>query len=86
MAVKPEDQPSAYLKIEDECIACEWCRFNCPVEGCFTFETPIANFHPELCIECSRCIYVCPVDVIIPLRAPDPKHLIHGKTDAAKPA
>lgn len=64
-----------YLKIESGCIACEWCRFNCPVEGCFTFETPAAHFHPELCIECSRCIYVCPVDVILPLRPALPRRL-----------
>jgi ferredoxin len=62
-----------YLKIETGCIACEWCQFNCPVEGCFTFENQTANFHAGLCIECSRCIYVCPVDVIIPLRKAFPK-------------
>jgi ferredoxin len=76
------EQPSLpFLKIEPGCIACEWCRFNCPVEGCFTFDTIIANFHPERCIECSRCIYVCPVDVIIPLRTPDPKRLDHNQAN-----
>lgn len=64
-----------FLKIDECCIACEWCKFNCPVTGCFTFETIIAEFHPELCIECSRCIFVCPVDAILPLRQARPKHL-----------
>jgi NAD-dependent dihydropyrimidine dehydrogenase PreA subunit len=81
MFSRPEDHHSPYLKIENNCIACEWCRFNCPVEGCFTFETLVANFHQEFCIECSRCIYVCPVDVIIPLRQPNPKHMTDGKTN-----
>ena len=65
--------PSPYLKIEAECIACEWCKYNCPVENCITFETVIATIHHDLCIECDRCIYVCPVDVIIPLRAAQPQ-------------
>ncbi|MFN2110505.1 MAG: DUF362 domain-containing protein [Anaerolineae bacterium] len=57
-----------YLKIEAACIACEWCKYNCPVENCITFEAVIATIHHDLCIECERCIYVCPVDVIVPLR------------------
>jgi ferredoxin len=57
-----------YLKIEAACIACEWCKYNCPVENCITFETAIATIQHNLCIECNRCIYVCPIDVIIPLR------------------
>jgi NAD-dependent dihydropyrimidine dehydrogenase PreA subunit len=66
---------TAFLKVETGCIACEWCRFNCPVEDCFTFESQTAIFHPEGCIECSHCIFVCPVDVIIPLRPPNPGRL-----------
>jgi NAD-dependent dihydropyrimidine dehydrogenase PreA subunit len=64
---------SPYLKIESACIACEWCKFNCPVEGCITFEREIATIHHDLCIECDRCIFVCPVDVIIPLREAVPR-------------
>jgi ferredoxin len=82
MVTNSDEQRIPFLKVEADCIACEWCRFNCPVEGCFTFDTPTANFHPELCIECSRCIYVCPVDVIIPLREPDPHRFIQKKHDA----
>jgi ferredoxin len=69
---KSDDQTTPYLEIEAGCIGCEWCQFNCPVEGCFTFENTTANFHPDKCIECARCIYVCPVDVIVPLRPAAP--------------
>jgi ferredoxin len=65
--------PPPFLKIAAGCIACEWCRFNCPVEGCFTFDHLTASFHDETCNECSRCIYVRPIDVIVPLRAVNPR-------------
>jgi Na+-translocating ferredoxin:NAD+ oxidoreductase RNF subunit RnfB len=64
---------SPYLKIETACIACEWCKYNCPIEHCITFETEIATIHHEMCIECSRCVFVCPVDVIVPLREAQPR-------------
>jgi phytoene dehydrogenase-like protein/NAD-dependent dihydropyrimidine dehydrogenase PreA subunit len=67
------NEQSPYLKIEAECIACEWCKYNCPVENCITFETTIATIHHDLCIDCNRCIYVCPVDVIVPLREAQPQ-------------
>jgi ferredoxin len=73
MADPGVNDPLPFLKIAAGCIACEWCRFNCPVEDCFTFEHLTANFHVEACIECSRCIYVCPLDVIVPLRTSNPR-------------
>ena len=59
---------SPYLAVGAACIACEWCKYNCPVENCIAFEAVIATIHHELCIECSRCVYVCPVDAMTPLR------------------
>jgi NAD-dependent dihydropyrimidine dehydrogenase PreA subunit len=59
-----------YLKIDEACIACEWCKYTCPVENCITFETAIASIDHHLCIECGSCIFVCPIEVIIPLREP----------------
>ena len=64
---------SPYLTVEAECIACGWCKYNCPVDGCITFDGPIAQINDNTCIECDRCIYVCPVDVIKPLREPQPR-------------
>ncbi|MFN2218784.1 MAG: FAD-dependent oxidoreductase [Anaerolineae bacterium] len=64
MTTSNESPP--YLKIEAACIACEWCKYNCPVENCITFEAAIATIHHDLCIACDRCVYVCPVDAIIP--------------------
>ena len=63
---------SPYLTVEPECIACGWCKYNCPVANCITFDGPIAHINAATCIECDRCIFVCPVNVIIPLRAPQP--------------
>ncbi len=73
MTTNEYEKPLPFLRIDTGCIACEWCRFNCPAEGCFTFENLTATFHAEGCIECARCIYVCPVDVILPLRPAHPR-------------
>ncbi|RMF78272.1 MAG: hypothetical protein D6737_15175 [Chloroflexi bacterium] len=62
-----------YLKVEPDCIACSWCKYNCPVADCITFETGIADINAATCIECERCVYVCPVNVIVPLRKPQPR-------------
>jgi NAD-dependent dihydropyrimidine dehydrogenase PreA subunit len=64
---------SPYLIVEPECIACGWCKYNCPVADCITFDSPIAQINDATCIECDRCIYVCPVNVIKPLREPQPR-------------
>jgi NAD-dependent dihydropyrimidine dehydrogenase PreA subunit len=64
-----------YLKVEPDCIACSWCKYSCPVEGCITFERGMAAINDETCIECGRCVFVCPVNVIIPLRDAQPKPL-----------
>ena len=69
----PIVERSAYLTVGTECTACEWCKYNCPVENCITFEAIIATIHHELCIECSRCVYVCPVDTMTPLRKARPR-------------
>jgi NAD-dependent dihydropyrimidine dehydrogenase PreA subunit len=63
---------SPYLTVEPDCIVCAWCKYNCPVTDCITFDGPIAEINAATCIECDRCIFVCPVDVIKPLRAPQP--------------
>jgi NAD-dependent dihydropyrimidine dehydrogenase PreA subunit len=64
-----------YLKVEPDCIACSWCKYSCPVEGCITFEGGVAAINDATCIECGRCIFVCPVNVIIPLREAAPRRL-----------
>ena len=64
-----------YLEVEQACIACGWCKYNCPVDNCITFDTPIARINSETCIECDRCIFVCPINVIIPLREARPRKL-----------
>jgi phytoene dehydrogenase-like protein/NAD-dependent dihydropyrimidine dehydrogenase PreA subunit len=65
-------EQSPYPKIEAGCIACGWCKANCPVENCITFEAEIATIHHDLCIECHRCVYVCPVNAIILIREAQP--------------
>ncbi|MEJ2413293.1 MAG: 4Fe-4S binding protein [Anaerolineales bacterium] len=70
MKVKSISGQVPYLKIEASCIACQWCKYICPVEGCITFENAVAAVHPGLCIECGRCVFVCPIEVILPVRQP----------------
>ena len=70
---------SRYLAIEVTCTACEWCKYNCPIDNCITFDTLIADINHDLCIECGRCIYVCPVDAIVPLR--EAQYLKGGKSE-----
>ena len=64
----PVDRQSPYLKVKETCIACEWCKYNCPINNCISFDTLIAVIDHDMCIECERCIYVCPVNAIVPLR------------------
>jgi len=53
------------LIINDECIACDACREECPTMA-------IEEVDPDRCTECvgvydePACVSVCPVDCIIP--------------------
>lgn len=55
------------LMINNECIACDACREECPTEAIEEGD-PIYVVEPELCTEClgsydePACIEVCPVD------------------------
>ena len=60
----PTKEPAPYLRVGAACIACEWCKYNCPAENCITFEAAVATIHHDLCIACDRCVRVCPVDAI----------------------
>ena len=59
------------LMINDECIACDACREECPNEAIDDGE-PIYVIDPDKCTECighydePNCVTVCPVDAIIP--------------------
>ena len=58
------------LLINNECIACDACREECPTEAIEEGD-PIYIIEPELCTECvgsydePNCIAVCPIDCII---------------------
>lgn len=57
------------LLINEECIACDACREDCP-NGAIEENDPIYMIDPDLCTECvgyydePSCIAVCPVDAI----------------------
>ncbi|MHC3995383.1 YfhL family 4Fe-4S dicluster ferredoxin [Sulfurimonas sp. HSL-3221] len=59
------------LLINDECIACDACREECPTEAIEEGD-PIYIIDPDRCTECvgtydePACIAVCPVDCIVP--------------------
>ncbi len=59
------------LLVNDECIACDACREECPSEAIEEGD-PIYNIDPDRCTECygyddePRCVSVCPVDAILP--------------------
>lgn len=59
------------LMINNECIACDACREECPNEAIDEGD-PIYIIDPDRCTECigyydePSCISVCPVDAIIP--------------------
>ena len=58
------------LMINDECIACDACREECPNEA-IDENDPIYIIDPDRCTECvgyydePACISVCPVDAIV---------------------
>lgn len=58
------------LMINDECIACDACREECPNEA-IDENDPIYLIDPDRCTECvgyydePACISVCPVDAIV---------------------
>ncbi|RDU57588.1 YfhL family 4Fe-4S dicluster ferredoxin [Helicobacter sp. MIT 99-5507] len=58
------------LMINDECIACDACREECPNEA-IDENDPIYLIDPDKCTECvgyydePACISVCPVDAIV---------------------
>ncbi len=64
----------AYM-ITDDCIACDACRSECPVEA-ISEGDPIYVIDPEKCVECEgyhdepQCASVCPTDACVP----DPSH------------
>lgn len=57
------------LMIDDECIACDACREECPNDAIDAGD-PIYIIDPDRCTECygdePNCIAVCPKDAIIP--------------------
>lgn len=63
------------LIIQEECIACDACKEECPNEA-INEGDPIYIIDPERCTEClghfdePACVAVCPIDCIIS----DPNH------------
>jgi ferredoxin len=52
--------------VNDECIMCEACIDECPVEA-ITMGDDSAVIDPELCKDHAACVDVCPVDAIHPV-------------------
>ena len=59
------------IMINDECIACDACRPECPNDA-ISEGDPIYAIDPDLCTECvgfydePQCASVCPVDACVP--------------------
>lgn len=59
------------LLINEECIACDACREECP-NSAIEENDPVYMIDPDLCTECvgyydePSCVAVCPVDAIVP--------------------
>lgn len=59
------------LLINDECIACDACREECPNDA-IEESDPVYIIDPDRCTECighydePACVSVCPVDCIVP--------------------
>jgi len=52
------------VKIEaDECVGCETCVPECPVEAISMVEDK-AVIDQETCTQCQTCVETCPVDAI----------------------
>lgn len=47
-------------KIEDTCISCGSCAYECPVEAISQGDSQY-EIDPSICIECGNCANVCPV-------------------------
>ncbi|GAB4341416.1 MAG: YfhL family 4Fe-4S dicluster ferredoxin [Calditrichia bacterium] len=62
-------------KITEDCIACDACRPECPVEA-ISEGDPIYVIDPQVCVECEghfdepQCAAVCPSEACVP----DPDH------------
>ena len=60
----------AYV-ISEDCIACEACLSECPVEAIELLKdssgrTLIAKIDDDVCVDCGVCPEVCPVAAIYP--------------------
>jgi ferredoxin len=68
------EEKMAYL-INDECIACDACRPECPNDAIAEGD-PLYTINPDLCTECigffdePQCVAVCPTDACVL----DPNH------------
>jgi Fe-S-cluster-containing hydrogenase component 2 len=49
--------------IADDCVGCETCVPECPVEAISMVDDK-AVIDPEKCTDCGTCIPACPVDAI----------------------
>jgi len=52
-------------KITEECISCDACRPECPVE-CIDIGYPIYIIDSRICTDCGTCAAVCPTGACIP--------------------
>ena len=63
------------IMINEECIACDACRPECPNDA-ISEGDPLYIINPDLCTECAgfhdspQCAAVCPTDACVP----DPSH------------
>jgi len=49
--------------IADDCVGCETCVPECPVEAISIIDGK-AVIDPEKCTECATCVAACPVEAI----------------------
>ena len=54
--------------VNDECIMCEACIDECPVEA-ITMGDDKAEINPDLCEDHAACVDVCPVEAIHPVES-----------------
>ncbi|MDH4100395.1 MAG: 4Fe-4S binding protein [Nitrospirota bacterium] len=52
--------------ITDECVMCDACRPECPVEA-ITEGDPAYIIDADICTDCGNCAEVCPTGACVPM-------------------
>lgn len=75
--LRAQPQPAIIgYRINDTCIACGNCMYECPVEAISEGDT-IYEIDSNQCVACGNCVGVCPIEAIKPIYESDvPKQIV----------